>query len=104
MNGENGGSDRSKLAIVALGFAGGLAAGWLFWSRLQHGTRRNLFHAQPFRRFTALGHVAATPSLSNARLLGEYVKWEKRPELRRKGEEALRRMHLRLDEEDYPWP
>jgi hypothetical protein len=84
--------------LAALGFAGGLAAGVLLWSTQLHRSRRELFHRRPWRRLAALGYLGGgRPSAEAARLLAEYVDWETRPALRRRGERLLRRMRHHLD-------
>ena len=75
---------------VAAGFLMGAVAGILVWSRQQRLDRRALFSGNPLRRLAALGYLRARPSVENARLLSDYVKWESRPMLRRRGEVLLR--------------
>ena len=50
-----------------------------------------------FPTFAALGFLAGRPGLETARLLTDYVNWETRPVLRRRGQLLLRRMHAYLD-------
>jgi hypothetical protein len=83
--------------IAAAGFVGGLAVGLVVWSTQVQRSRRELFSRSPVRRFAALGFLAGRPSLENARLLTDYVNWETRPALRRRGQLLLRRMHAYLD-------
>jgi hypothetical protein len=45
----------------------------------------------------ALGALSAHPGLDTARLLTEYLGWERHPGLKRRGERLLRRMHANLD-------
>ena len=89
------GSERAKLA--AAGFFGGLAAGLIVWSSQVQRSRRELFNRSPVRRLAALGFLAGQPGLETTRLLGEYVNWEPRPVLRRRGRALLRRMEAYLD-------
>jgi hypothetical protein len=84
-------------ALVAFGFAGGLAAGLLVWSTAMQRSRRNLFSRSPVRRLAALGYLGGRPGVETARLLADYVHWEKRPVLRRRGQNMLRRMKAYLD-------
>jgi hypothetical protein len=49
------------------------------------------------RRYAALGFLAGRPGAETARLLRDYVNWETRPALRRRGQHLLRRMHAHLD-------
>jgi hypothetical protein len=58
--------------------------------------RRDLFSPNAMRRYAALGYLAGHPGLETAQLLTEYVRWETKPLLRRRGERLLRRMHRYL--------
>jgi hypothetical protein len=89
------GVERARLATV--GFIGGVAAGLLVWSTQVERSRRELFNRSPVRRFAALGFLAGRPGLDTARLLADYVNWETRPVLRRRGQHLLRRMEAHLD-------
>jgi hypothetical protein len=81
---------------VTAGFLGGLIIGLLAWSTQIRRCRRDLFSRSPVRRLAALGYIAGRPSIDAARLLTEYVSWERRPSLRRRGERLLRRMQAKL--------
>jgi hypothetical protein len=83
--------------LAAAGFIGGVAAGLLVWSTQVERSRRELFNRSPVRRFAALGFLAGRPGLDTARLLADYVNWETRPVLRRRGRLLLRRMEAHLD-------
>ena len=83
--------------LAAAGFAGGLAAGLVVWGTQVHRSQRELFHRSSVRRLAALGFLAGQPGLETARLLREYVNWETRPALRRRGQVLLRRMEAYLD-------
>jgi hypothetical protein len=83
--------------LAAAGFIGGVAAGLLVWSTQVERSRRELFNRSPVRRFAALGFLAGRPGLDTARLLADYVNWETRPVLRRRGRVLLRRMEAHLD-------
>jgi hypothetical protein len=83
--------------LVAAGFVGGLAVGLVVWSTQVQRSRRELFSRSPVRRFAALGFLAGRPGLETARLLADYVNWETRPALRRRGQLLLRRMKAYLD-------
>jgi hypothetical protein len=89
------GAERTKLA--ALGFAGGFAVGLVVWGSQVHRSRRELFSRSPMRRFAALGYLAGQPGSETSRLLGDYLNWETRPLLRRRGQQLLRRMEAYLD-------
>ncbi len=84
-------------AIFLAYVAGGCAIGLVIWNRLLRHSTRDLFHAHPVRRYAALGHLRAHPSVDAARALRDYVRWETRPLLRRRGEETLREMELYLE-------
>lgn len=81
---------------VTAGFLGGLIIGLLVWSTQMQRCRRDLFSRSPVRRLAALGYLGGRPSVETARLLTEYVSWERRPTLRRRAERLLRRMQARF--------
>jgi hypothetical protein len=81
---------------VAAGFIGGLVLGAVVWSAQIHRSRRELFSRSPIKRLAALGALSAQPGLDTARILTEYVGWERHPKLRRRGERLLRRMQSHL--------
>ena len=83
--------------VAAAGFVGGLAVGLVVWSTQVQRSRRELFSRSAVRRYAALGFLAGRPSVETARLLRDYVNWETRPALRRRGQHLLRRMHAYLD-------
>ena len=83
--------------IAATGFIGGLAVGLVVWSTQVQRSRRELFSRSPMRRYAALGFLSGRPGVETARLLRDYVNWETRPALRRRGQHLLRRMHAYLD-------
>jgi hypothetical protein len=78
-------------------FLGGLAAGVVLWSLQVHRSRRDLFSKSPVRRLAALGYLGGHPGVETTRLLTDYVRWEARPALRRRGLKLLRRMNDYLD-------
>jgi hypothetical protein len=82
--------------LAALGFVGGVALGALVWSVQMRRFRRDLFSARPIRRLAALGYLSGQPSLETARLLRDYISWEGRSMLRRRGERVLRRIEAHL--------
>ncbi|HKO15450.1 MAG TPA: hypothetical protein VJU87_04375 [Gemmatimonadaceae bacterium] len=84
-------------APVTAGFLGGLIVGLLAWSTQLRRCRRDLFSRRPIRRLAALGYLGGRPSVETARLLVEYVGWERHPTLRRRGERMLRRMRTYLE-------
>jgi hypothetical protein len=83
--------------LAAFGFAGGFAAGLLLWGTQVERSRRELFSRSAIRRLAALGSLAGRPGAESARLLADYVNWETRPVLRRRGQVMLRRMEAHLD-------
>lgn len=86
-----------RARIAAAGFVGGLAVGLVVWSSQVQRSRRELFSRSPMRRYAALGFLSGRPGVETARLLRDYVNWETRPALRRRGQHLLRRMHAYLD-------
>lgn len=86
---------QSTKAVTA-GFLGGLIIGLLAWSTQIQRCRRDLFSNRPLRRLAALGYLGGRPSVETARLLSEYVSWERQPVLRRRAERMLRRMKTYL--------
>lgn len=86
---------QSTKAVTA-GFLGGLIIGLLAWSTQIRRCRRDLFSTRPLRRLAALGYLGGRPSVETARLLSEYVSWERQPVLRRRAERMLRRMKTYL--------
>ena len=86
---------RSRLA--AAGFLGGFVAGALLWSREQRLRRRDLFSPRPLRRLAALGFLSGRPTSETASVLRDYVRWEPRDDLRRRGRLLLHRVEQKLD-------
>jgi hypothetical protein len=87
---------RQRASFVAVGFLGGIAAGGLVWSQMQRNYRRNLFSRHALRRVAALGYLRAKPTVNTAQLLREYVAWEPRPILRRRGARMLKQLESAL--------
>ena len=90
-------SSTQHARLAAAGFVGGVAVGLVVWSTQVQRSRRDLFSRSPWRRYAALGFLAGRPGAETARLLSDYVNWETRPALRRRGRVLLRRMHAYLD-------
>lgn len=88
---------RSQATALAMGFLGGILLGTIVWSAQIERSRRELFSKRPVKRLAALGYLSGRPGLDTARILTEYVGWERHPALRRRGERILRRMHATLD-------
>ena len=91
-----GRSDWNDTKAVTAGFLGGLIIGLLVWSTQIRRSRRDLFSRNPVRRLAALGYIGGHAGVDAARLLTEYVSWERRPTLRRRAERLLRRMQAEL--------
>ena len=87
---------RKTTQAVAAGFLGGVVLGLVVWSTQIQRSRRNLFSKYPVRRLAALGYLNGHPGLETARILTDYVGWERHPALRRRGERILRRMQSNL--------
>ncbi|HEU4629493.1 MAG TPA: hypothetical protein VFS08_07090 [Gemmatimonadaceae bacterium] len=83
---------RGGQRLAAVGFLGGLAAGVILASQQLHRHRRNLFSPRPYERLVALAALRAQPSVETLRLLHDYVGWESRPTLRRRGFQLLRQL------------
>jgi hypothetical protein len=88
---------RRRLRSVGTAFVGGLAAGMVIWTMHIHRSRRDLFSKSPVRRLAALGYLGGRPGVETARLLTDYVRWEPRPALRKRGLALLSRMNAHLD-------
>ncbi len=88
---------RRQLTYVTAAFVGGLLLGMTVWSAQIQRSRRDLFSRSRLRRLAALGYIEGQPGVDSARLLGEYLTWEKEPNLRRRGERVLRRMQAYLE-------
>ncbi len=88
---------RRHATAVTVGFLGGLVLGAIAWSAQIQRSRRELFSKSPVKRLAALGYLGGQPGLDTARILTDYVGWERHPVLRRRGERILRRMHAHLD-------
>ena len=85
-----------RRGVAAAGFLGGLLAGLVVWSMQMNRCRRDLFSRSPVKRFAALGYLGGHPGVETAQLLGEYVRWESKPLLRKRAEKLLHRMHKHL--------
>jgi len=88
---------RRAVPYVLAGFAGGVVIGALGWRRQQASAHDQLFAASAVQRAAALGWLARSPSVGNARLLRDYIRWERRPTLRRRAERALDSLLLALE-------
>ena len=84
-------------AAVTAGFLGGLVLGAVVWSSQIRRSRRELFSKNPVRRFAALGYLGGQPGLETARILTDYIGWERDVTLKRRAQRLLRRMHATFD-------
>jgi hypothetical protein len=89
-------SSRQQTRALTVGFLGGLFFGMVAWSVQIQRSRRELFSKHPVKRLAALGYLSGRPGIDTARILTDYVGWERHPGLRRRGERILRRMHSHL--------
>lgn len=85
------------LPAVTTAFLGGLFVGVLVWSAQMRRSRRELFSTRRIRRLAALGYLGGQPGTDTFRILTDYVRWERDPALRRRGEGLLRRMQDSFD-------
>jgi predicted component of type VI protein secretion system len=82
--------------LFVLGAAAGLAVGWELAQRRLDRHRAELFSPVARRRSDALAYLAGERSDAAARLLREYVVWERDPGLRKRAGTLLRRLELSL--------
>jgi predicted component of type VI protein secretion system len=82
--------------LLLLGAAAGLVVGWELAQRRLDRHRAELFSPVPRRRADALAYLAGERSDAAARLLREYVVWEREPGLRKRAGALLRRLELSL--------
>jgi hypothetical protein len=87
---------RSTQKALATGFLAGVVLGAVAWSIQNKRSRRDLLSKHPMKRHAALGYLSGKPGLDTARILTDYVGWERHPGLRRRAERLLRRMHTTL--------
>ncbi|MGD2136335.1 MAG: hypothetical protein PVF27_09245 [Gemmatimonadales bacterium] len=85
---------RGKALLVGLGV--GVALGTMLAHQSMGRHRRDLFSPRPLRRMSALGYLNGHPSVESARVLRDYLSWERHPMLRRRAERILRRMEAKL--------
>ena len=83
---------RSRRLLFSGGAMLGAAAGWVFAQRRLTFHRRDLFSPRPMRRLAALGYLAGQSGVETARLLRDYLAWERQPMLRRRAEAILKRL------------
>ena len=85
---------RGLLVIAAS--AAGLAAGWLLAQRYLEHHRQALFSKAPRLRHAALGYLSGHASPETIRLLRDYVAWEPRRVLKRRGLRVLRELEAAI--------
>jgi hypothetical protein len=90
-------ASRGAAPFVLAGFAGGMIVGAVAWRRQQRVAHDQLFASSALQRAAALGWLAQSPSVENARLLRDYIRWERRPTLRRRAERTLDAFLLALE-------
>jgi hypothetical protein len=87
---------RSRGLLFAGGAMLGATAGWVLAQRRLTFHRRDLFSPSPIRRLGALGYLAGQGGVETARLLRDYLAWERQPMLRRRAEAILKRLESTL--------
>ena len=87
---------RSRGLLFGGGAVFGAAAGWVLAQRRLTFHRRDLFSPRPMRRLAALGYLAGQDGVETARLLRDYLTWERQPMLRRRAEAILKRLRSTL--------
>lgn len=88
---------RGTMPWLLAGFTGGVMVGALVWRRQQASAHDQLFAASAVQRAAAIGWLARMPSVENARLLRDYIRWERRPTLRRRAQRALDSLLIALE-------
>jgi hypothetical protein len=87
---------RSRGWAFTGGLVAGGVAGWLLAQRRLTTHQRALFSPRPLRRLGALGFLAGQAGVDTARLLRDYLAWERHPVLRRRAESILRGVEATL--------
>ncbi len=87
---------RSRSLLFTGGAVVGAAAGWVLAQRRLTFHRKDLFSPRPLRRLAALGYLAGQSGVETARLLRDYLAWERQPMLRRRAEGILKRLQSTL--------
>lgn len=90
-------SSKVHRTAVTAGFLSGLVLGAVVWSTQIRRSRRELFSKNPVRRLAALGYLGGQPGLETARILTDYIGWERDVTLKRRAQRLLRRMHANFD-------
>ena len=87
---------RSRGVLFTGGAVLGAAAGWVLAQRRLTFHRQDLFNPRPMRRLAALGYLAGQVEVETARLLRDYLAWERQPMLRRRAEAILKQLESTL--------
>jgi hypothetical protein len=87
---------RVNRTVATASFVGGVVAGLLLWSMQMRRWRRDLFSPNVVKRLAALGYLGGQRGIESAQLLAEYVRWEQKPDLRKRAEALLKRMQGHL--------
>lgn len=87
---------RHRGVLVGSAVVLGAALGWLAAGRHQRFHRQNLFSPRPLRRLAALGFLEGEAGPETVPLLRDYVAWEPRGLLRKRGRQLLRRLEATL--------
>jgi hypothetical protein len=82
--------------VVVAAAATGVAAGWVLAQRYLESHQRALFSSVPRLRHAALGYLSGRPSPDTLRLLRDYVAWEPRATLKRRGIRVMRELEASL--------
>lgn len=82
--------------LLVGGALAGLMVGWQMAQRRLDRHRAELFSPTPARRADALAYLAGERSEGAARVLREYLVWERDPGLRKRAGLLLRRLELSL--------
>jgi hypothetical protein len=87
---------RSRSLVLLGGTALGVMVGLMTARRWSEQHRANLYSPRPWRRLAALGYLAHQPTVETARLLHDYLQWERSPWLRRRARTVLTRLEAAL--------
>ena len=87
---------RSRAWLFTGGLAAGAMAGWVLAQRRLATHQRDLFSPRPLRRLGALGFLAGQAGVDTARLLRDYLAWERHPVLRKRARTILRGVEATL--------
>ena len=86
----------TKTLAFSLAVGVGAAAGWYLARQRLGRHKAALFAASPYRRWSAITYLAGRESVETLHLLGDYLRWEASPRLKRRAVRLVRRMELAL--------